>query len=32
MKRLIWVLVAAAAVIVLYLMLSTPTGPTFSIR
>lgn len=32
MKRVIWLLVAATALFILYMMVSTPTGPNFSIR
>lgn len=32
MTRLIWILVGAVALIVLYLMLTTPAGPLVSIR
>lgn len=32
MKRLIWMMVGAVALFVLYLMLTTPAGPLVSIR
>ncbi len=32
MKRVIWLLVAVVALLVLYLMFSTPTGPNVSLR